>query len=606
MLLRDYNCDGKKDIFTAHPFGVAVFVNTTALQGGKFSWRAFNQGESLMTMGFTAPVNLKVNLSDIPSINDIDGDGDLDILNVRTSGNTTLEFHQNQTMELNHNCDTMQFVRTTQRWGGVEDCNCGKFEFKGISCFGGRIQHTGGKAILATDIDLDGDPDLLYADEYCTAMYLLRNEGSFQVPEFNTVEAFVEPDFPFFPAPYLEDINADGVLDFIAASNFSSRVYETDFAASVWKYSKSLSGSFVLNQPDFLQHDMIDVGDDAAPAFADADGDGDQDMFIGTNTGLDQSGSIWFFENTGSFGAPEFKLITKNYAELSLLPLTNIKPMFVDITGDEKRDLVFSATSTETAKPGIYYFENQSATSLIFSGSVQTIAFDLLWDEKIFLTDFNRDGMMDILKGNYYGAVQLWLNNGDFHFILTNKLDYLGSGLNRTSPSLFVTDVNDDGLDDLLVGDQTGYLKMVSDYKSGKFTQQDVLVLNEELEEYVPMKLAGRLFPTAVRLNLASAPSIIAGTSSGGLVFLTPEAHESPTFNFHLYPNPIPHSAILHISSNANGNFLITDLLGRIVSKPLRLDAGQTYDLESVLPPGVYLAKVNFEHQSIVKRIIVK
>jgi len=29
ILLRDFNCDGKKDIFTSDPFGIVVFVNTT-------------------------------------------------------------------------------------------------------------------------------------------------------------------------------------------------------------------------------------------------------------------------------------------------------------------------------------------------------------------------------------------------------------------------------------------------------------------------------------------------------------------------------------------------------------------------------------------------
>src|SRR5690606_21140661 len=37
LLLRDYNCDGKKDIFTGHTLGIKVFRNVTP-SGGKPAW----------------------------------------------------------------------------------------------------------------------------------------------------------------------------------------------------------------------------------------------------------------------------------------------------------------------------------------------------------------------------------------------------------------------------------------------------------------------------------------------------------------------------------------------------------------------------------------
>ena len=60
ILLRDFNCDGKKDIFTSDPFGIVVFVNTTK-PGEQLSWRSFNPGFPLLTKGFTDNVNLKIN-----------------------------------------------------------------------------------------------------------------------------------------------------------------------------------------------------------------------------------------------------------------------------------------------------------------------------------------------------------------------------------------------------------------------------------------------------------------------------------------------------------------------------------------------------------------
>ncbi|HMR57910.1 MAG TPA: VCBS repeat-containing protein, partial [Cyclobacteriaceae bacterium] len=38
LLLRDLNCDGKKDLFTSDPFGMVAFINTTQPQQ-QLSWR---------------------------------------------------------------------------------------------------------------------------------------------------------------------------------------------------------------------------------------------------------------------------------------------------------------------------------------------------------------------------------------------------------------------------------------------------------------------------------------------------------------------------------------------------------------------------------------
>ena len=56
------------------------------------------------------------------------------------------------------------------------------------------------------------------------------------------------------------------------------------FCKSLWFYKNTGTNqlpnfNFVKN--NFLQEDMIEVGDDSAPAFTDIDKDGDEDLFIG-------------------------------------------------------------------------------------------------------------------------------------------------------------------------------------------------------------------------------------------------------------------------------------------------------------------------------------
>src|SRR5690606_5985857 len=89
LLLRDYNCDGRKDIFTGHALGIQVYTNVTT-PGNHLTWEPFffYSGPSnpkspvILTQGFTSKINLQIQYDDLPAISDIDNDGDLDIMTV--------------------------------------------------------------------------------------------------------------------------------------------------------------------------------------------------------------------------------------------------------------------------------------------------------------------------------------------------------------------------------------------------------------------------------------------------------------------------------------------------------------------------------------------
>ena len=92
-LLRDYNCDGKADIFTSHQNGIRVYTNTTVVGGPPtfdpepvtlFASFDFGQG----------PDNLPVICigMDKPAIVDHDDDGDLDIITFTETATTLYRF----------------------------------------------------------------------------------------------------------------------------------------------------------------------------------------------------------------------------------------------------------------------------------------------------------------------------------------------------------------------------------------------------------------------------------------------------------------------------------------------------------------------------------
>ena len=113
----------------------------------------------------------------------------LDIFNVRFVGNGTVEYHKNFSMERYGSCDSLDFERQTQKWGDFVECECGIFAFNGEECpplTGGRVQHAGGKSLLALDTDGNATLDMLFSEASCSRLSLLKNDGTVANPVINS------------------------------------------------------------------------------------------------------------------------------------------------------------------------------------------------------------------------------------------------------------------------------------------------------------------------------------------------------------------------------------------------------------------------------------
>src|SRR5687768_5405172 len=235
LLLRDYNCDGKKDIFTGNILGIKVFLNVSE-SNENLTWKelSFSTGfpnsksSVLLTKGFSGKINLQLQFDDLPSITDADGDGDLDIFNVRFAGEGTIEYHKNFSKERYGTCDSLDFERITQKWGDFSECDCAEFAFNNEDCgaTGGRTKHAGGKSLLMLDVNGDGSLDVLFSEADCTNLYFLKNNGTVDAPLVNSFVNFPQAspvNFLVFPAAFYEDIDFDERNDLIAVPNIFSK-----------------------------------------------------------------------------------------------------------------------------------------------------------------------------------------------------------------------------------------------------------------------------------------------------------------------------------------------------------------------------------------------
>ncbi len=623
VLLRDFNCDGKKDLFTSDPFGIVVFVNVT-MSGEPLKWRTYNPGFPLLTKGFSGNINLKVNASDIPAIDDIDGDGDLDILNLKFVGTGTVEYHKNLSIEQTGKCDSLQLERVTQNFGGFEECSCGSFAF-GQTCLasGGRTQHAGGKTLLTLDINNDGDRDLLFSEETCSQLFLLPNTGT--KDNAIMISALSYPSsrpviFPIFPAPFIEDVDFDGVADLLVSPNIYSRTFQNiDFQNSAWFYKNTGSATlpiFTFSKEDFLQDEMIEVGDNSVPAFFDHEGDGDLDMYIGNYAGDNFLGSIYFFENTGTPFSTSYKYITNDLYDLTNSSLYNFKPQFADIDSDGTIDLAFTASNPQNGETALLYIPNKSRNGLDISGQTLTpIEFNIGQGENINLVDVNQDGLTDILLGKATGALQYWKNvgpSGSFNFSLENG-SYLGLGSSteRQNPATSVADLNADGKADLVMGDQRGTLTIFSDFRTQNATPVGVknIISDPFSKTTISKNLGGRMWPTIANLFNNDKPAIIVGNSMGGIHILkNDEANELPVEpTIDLFPNPVSLGEQFFIRPDRNVQVQFFSLLGQKISGEFFLPANVSYPFTMEgLASGLYIAHFSVNGKTYGKKFIIR
>ncbi|MBX2897205.1 MAG: T9SS type A sorting domain-containing protein [Cyclobacteriaceae bacterium] len=624
LLLRDLNCDGKKDLFTSDPFGMVAFINTTKQQQ-KLSWRPYDPGRPVLTKGFTSNVNLQLNASDIPVIDDIDGDGDLDILNVRFVGIGTIEYHKNLSIERTGTCDSLQLERVTQTFGNLEECDCNFFAFGGAPCNAipnGRTEHAGGKAMLTLDVDGDGDRDLFFSEENCTELSFLENKGTAETANMNSATLFPATNpinFNLFPAAYYEDVDFDGKRDLLASPNLYARTFTNsiNFSNSLWYYKNTGTEQlpqFTFQKNNFLQDEMIDVGDYAVPAFADADGDGDPDMFISNYAGPGFASTIQLYENTGSAGVASFKLSNNDFAGFSNSTFFNVKLQFADMNADATLDFVFTATNFQTGVTSLFFIPNQSANGLNINGqAVQPVNFALGQQENILLVDVDQDGKNDILIGKATGAVQYWRNTGSTipTFSQVNE-SFLGLAAStaRQNPALAVADLDADGRADLIMGNQRGELTVFGDFRAQNpnITGESEIIYNPIKEIHESKNLGGRIWPITVNLFNSDKPAIVCGTIAGGLIVLKHEEGatlpEEPVVN--IFPNPVRFNETFKIITDRNMIVQFYNLIGQRISNSYFIPANQEYPIQvSGLLPGTYIAHFSYQGKTTGRRFIV-
>ena len=424
-LFHDFNGDGYADLF-ASAFTTQAIPGIEVYKAKKvenhLEWEIIKSPYSRNILYF--PIGngisqIPVDYSDIPTFDDIDYDGDTDILTYEPGSNTVTWF-ENISIDRGKGRDTLIYA--------YKDRCYGKFQESGLSseiklsgsidtCASGfhspiiNSRHAG-STILSLDLDNDKDQDLLIGDLTSKNIAALYNGGNPKQAWITRKDtAWNKNDVPvnlyLFNAAFQADINHDGKQDILVASN---NVGICENVNNLWLFIDEGTAStpfYEFKKNNFLADEMIDLGDGAHPCFVDYNQDGLMDLLVGIDfiyepKTTNRPSSMMLFKNTGTKNSPIFTLVDSNYLDYKLYSSANaaysaFSPSFGDLDSDGDLDLLVGNNQGT-----FFYSENIAGANKEFKFAKPIIDFQdigIATYTNPCLVDLNRDGLMDIVAG---------------------------------------------------------------------------------------------------------------------------------------------------------------------------------------------------------------
>ncbi|HTL80840.1 MAG TPA: T9SS type A sorting domain-containing protein [Bacteroidia bacterium] len=614
-ILRDYNCDGKADIFTYTIAGFGIYKNTTTIAGGvsfQLMTTMVNTDRSPNSTHFIG--NLYVSPVDIPAIRDMDGDGDMDVLTYENGGGR-IEYHKNMSMELYGVCDSIKYIVASNCWGELTESALNASIALGTTCspppilehhidpqYSPLLLHSG-SCLECINTDNDNDQDVIIGDIGSSHMAYVRNGGTnvYAVgdsvdqlwPSYNT-----SMNMDIFNCGFHLDVDNDGVKDVIVTPQAQNA---SENHTSVWLYknigtNSNVQVSYVEN--NFLQKDMIDVGEGSHPVFFDYDNDGDSDLFIGNygyyNSAAPYSSKIALYKNTGTSTQPVFTKITDDFANINLNhdTLAGLAPTFGDLDADGDMDMI---CGNNVGK--LDYFRKDPGPADNFTLITSTYqSIDVGNYATPQLVDVDRDGKTDLLIGEQSGNVNYYRNTGTSAAPVFTLVTSTFGGCNVCEAGWFTGYsapqlIDDSGNYVLLIGSMRGFIyryDSIDGNLAGNFIKTDTL--------YIDSYEGGNTSVATADFNNDGLYDLVMGNYAGGLSMYYGDLDTTLTVNeefaangFSVYPDPANTMITLDLQKYPNGtmHYHIFDVTGKLIESDVITSSSAQLNV-SDLPQGIY------------------
>ena len=340
---------------------------------------------------------------------DIDGDNDIDLLST-SNGDSKIAWYENLNGQGNfgtqqiitNNADDPRFVTTEDLDGdGDMDILSGYYDgdmlvwfenTNGQGSFSAQQiisdETNGITSATAADVDNDGDMDVISTSTIGWDVAWYENQdgqGSFGAKQL------IDDNARQVNKVFVVDLDNDSNVDIITSAQWQPGV--------AWYKNLDGLGSFEAVRPI-----TTDAKEAQAVASTDLDGDGDLDVVSASLAGNtpDDKGEIAWYENTDGEGAFGVQDVIANPEGVRYITLS-------DMDGDGDDDIIFSAFS----EPNLGWIENTGQGT--FSSTQDTIVVEFPQQKIMHPADLDGDGDFDILTvfldGNFREIV--WYENID-------------------------------------------------------------------------------------------------------------------------------------------------------------------------------------------------
>lgn len=621
----DYDCDGDLDLFTYTNSAMGVWRNDfsvgTGLQFTQVSTQLISWYGSLQNPIFVTQVNM-------PALEDVDNDGDLDIITFANSSNY-LEYHRNYAMDSLGICGAFRFSLEPYCWGyfklsgltniGILNQNCrAGLADDDQNVFAEDTRHSG-SVLTPLDQGCDGDMDVLNGDLLGQNMLYLENGGNPDSAYITSQDSlFPVYDVPVnlqnLPAAYYMDLDNDGKKDLLVSpfatvgEDYSNMLFyknTTDNCSNVF--------DFVTNR--FITEQSIDAGTASNVCFFDVNNDGLKDILVGNDLYFNPNpllaySRIAYFRNNGSANQPSFELVTDDWLSLSGITQYALYPAFGDLDGDGDEDLLFGNSDGTL----IQYLNTAGAgnTPSFTFASPAYQGIDIGNNSMPQIVDVNRDGKNDLLVGERAGVLNYFENTGSAtapaYTLITSNFGGVnvmptGGIAGYSSPVLF-----DAGNGyELLVGSERGqvfHYTNIDGNLGGQFTLADTMY--QDISELKRVTIAMADIDGDTKFDL------LTGCLAGGMRLYTQRLSIGLTDNalqagFSVFPNPARDLITIRVRQAQSGIQYRVNLMqadGRMVKSE-----NLTPDMQlqtSGLTSGVYIISLTDGKNISVQKLIIQ
>jgi hypothetical protein len=601
-LMYDMDCNGIPDLFTYVSGSTAIYTGKE--EEGQLVFDLF-----VDEITYTSSIELPVYTSrtDLPGFADVDGDSDMDILAFSVSG-VQMRWYKNESVELGYGCDSLIYFIHSYCWGRLfEGATCSGADL-GVDCLGepdmeAERLHVGSTIILF-DQDIDGDQDIILGDVSCDNLVFYENGGTPELADMVSKDTlFPQNSEPAkiseFPGAYLVDMNLDGGKDLLAAPNDDLLSMNDRNVLYYLNTTPGDSSTFEFVSNDFFSSNTIDVGESSHPAFIDINADGLMDLLIGIGTtkvpGTVTKYGLQYWRNRGTAAAPEYVLENSDQWGLNAFEMRDLIPAAGDADNDGDMDVVLGNYEgilillENTAGPGLPII---MADPVFDFGGIEVPA-----NAAPAIIDVDLDGKNDLIIGEQNGVLSYYRSVGSSYVLESDNWGGVdvrlpGDVVGYSRPFLFR---NETGLLQLLVGSVSGSVFLydeIEESMEGEFHEADTLFLQHNPGRFSAI--------CAADINGDDQLEFAVGNIRGGLTLfqLDPSIAVDPDIPLPrctIFPNPSTSQIYLSGLPNQPCDWKIVNLQGSELLSGSCLQTNQLMiDIRS-LPAGLYMIIVHMQ-----------